>query len=46
LGRACEPQDIANTKLFLATEKAPLVAGAVLSVAGAWRCGHTFPIRD
>jgi 3-oxoacyl-[acyl-carrier protein] reductase len=44
LGRACEPEDIANAALFLASEDASMVSGVVLTVDGAWTCGHTFPI--
>lgn len=44
LGRACEPEDIANAALFLASDEAALISGVILTVDGAWTCGHTFPV--
>lgn len=44
LGRACEPEDIANAALFLASDEASLISGVILTVDGAWTCGHTFPV--
>lgn len=44
LGRACEPEDIANAALFLASDEASMISGVILTVDGAWTCGHTFPV--
>jgi NAD(P)-dependent dehydrogenase (short-subunit alcohol dehydrogenase family) len=44
LGRACEPEDIANAALFLASDEAAMVSGIILTVDGAWTCAHTFPL--
>jgi NAD(P)-dependent dehydrogenase (short-subunit alcohol dehydrogenase family) len=44
LGRACEPEDIANAALFLASDEAAMVSGVTLTVDGAWTCGHKFTL--
>jgi NAD(P)-dependent dehydrogenase (short-subunit alcohol dehydrogenase family) len=46
LGRSCEPEDIANAALFLASDEASMISGATLTVDGAWTCGHKFNVPE
>jgi 3-oxoacyl-[acyl-carrier protein] reductase len=39
LGRMGSPRDVANAYLFLASDEASFVSGAVLRVDGAWVVG-------
>jgi NAD(P)-dependent dehydrogenase (short-subunit alcohol dehydrogenase family) len=43
MGRLAEPQDIADATLFLASEQARYICGAVLPVDGGWLCYRTLP---
>jgi NAD(P)-dependent dehydrogenase (short-subunit alcohol dehydrogenase family) len=39
MGRFCDPEDIANTAVFLASEKSRMITGQSITVDGGWLLG-------
>lgn len=45
MGRLAEPQEIANTALFLASDLAPYLTGTTITIDGATNSGHMRPVQ-